>query len=199
MIIFVTNRKLCQDDFFQRIEQLAKGKPDAIMLREKDLSLQEYEKIARKTLEICKNYQVPLIINQNISIAAKLHLPIHLSMSNLRTQQKLLKSFKQVGASVHSVAEAEEAAAMGASYIIAGHIFLTDCKKGIPPIGLPFLKEICNAVTIPVFAIGGITKERIKDVVETGATGCCIMSEAMTTKDPTELAVHINKRNSLFT
>lgn len=70
MLICVTNRKLCHDDFLQRIRQLAKEKPHAIMLREKDLPLENYEALAIKVNEICEEYQVPLIINQNISIAA---------------------------------------------------------------------------------------------------------------------------------
>ena len=68
MLIFVTNRKLCKDDFLNRIHQLAKGKPNAIMLREKDKSLEEYEELAMKINNICEVHQVPLIINQNISV-----------------------------------------------------------------------------------------------------------------------------------
>ena len=59
MVIYVTNRKLCKRDFLQQIEQLAKGKPHAIMLREKDLPLDEYEALARKVDSICQKYDVP--------------------------------------------------------------------------------------------------------------------------------------------
>lgn len=188
MLICVTNRTLCPDDFLHRIDQLAKGKPAAIMLREKDLNLIEYESLAVKVKAICEINQVPLIINQNMTVAEKLKVPnIHFSMPNLRKYQNDLRTFTHVGASVHSVTEAIEAEALGASYLLAGHIFATDCKKGVPPRGLPFLKELCSSVSIPVFAIGGITKNHVKEIVLTGAKGIGIMSEAMTCPNPSEL------------
>jgi len=158
------------------------------MLREKDLSIQEYEYLAIRIKEICDVNQVPLIINQNIGIAAKMKLSnIHLSMSDLRTYKNEIHQFVHIGASVHSILEAKEAQELGASCLIAGHIFSTDCKKGVPPKGLSFLKEVCDSVTIPVFAIGGITKGKVKDVTMAGAKGICVMTEAMTCLNPVEL------------
>ena len=94
MVIYVTNRKLCKHDFLQQIEQLAKGKPHAIMLREKDLPLDEYEALARKIDSICQKYDVPVIINQNISVAEKLKIGIiQLSMPNLRKYQWEIYNF----------------------------------------------------------------------------------------------------------
>jgi len=108
-------------------------------------------------------------------------------MDDLRKFKKEIKEFEEIGASVHSVNEAKEAEKLGATYLIAGHIFLTDCKKGVPPKGLSFLKEVCDSVKIPVFAIGGITKEQLENVLNTGAKGVCVMSEAMTCLNPIEL------------
>lgn len=187
MLICVTNRTICQGDYLDRIKQLAQGKPYAIMLREKDLSLNDYEELAGKVKELCDLYSTPLIINQHITTAAKLKLTkIHLSMSDLRLYQRQAREFR-FGASVHSVPEAKEAQGLGASYVIAGHIFSTDCKKGVPPKGLSFLKEVCASVTIPVFAIGGITKDNVKDITKTGAKGICVMSESMTCPNPVNL------------
>ncbi|OPX86807.1 MAG: Regulatory protein TenI [Pelotomaculum sp. PtaB.Bin104] len=189
MLICVTNRKLCRDDFFDRIEQIAKGKPHAIMLREKDLSIPEYSSMAKRIYEICVKNQVTLIINQNLEAAAEMKCPyIHLSMPDLRKYKQEIKHFSQVSASVHSVSEAREAQALGATYLIAGHIFPTECKKGVPPRGLSFLKKVCNSVEIPVFAIGGITSAKVKVVTQAGAKGVCVMSEAMTCLKPDELA-----------
>jgi thiamine-phosphate pyrophosphorylase len=189
MLILVTNRKLCKDNFLQRIQALVEGKPDAIMLREKDLALEDFEVLTKKVKNVCEEAQVPLIINRNITAAAKLKLAnIHLSISDLRKHQNDLLPFKNIGASVHSVSEAVEAEKLGATYLVAGHVFSTDCKKGVPPRGLPFLKEVCDSVRIPVFAIGGITKDHVRDVLETGAKGMSIMSEAMTCQNPSELA-----------
>ena len=77
--------------------------------------------------------------------------------------------------------EAEEAQKLSATYLTAGHIYTTDCKKGLPPRGIDFLKEVCGAVTIPVYAIGGIHAGtgQIQEVIKCGASGGCIMSEMM--------------------
>ena len=189
MVIYVTNRKLCKHDFLQQIEQLAKGKPHAIMLREKGLPLDEYEALARKIDSICQKYDVPVIINQNISVAEKLKIRmVQLSMPNLRKISGDLQRFDQIGASIHSIEEATEAITLGATYLIAGHVFSTDSKKGVPPRGLSFLKQVCDAVPIPVFAIGGIKRNDVNDIKASGAKGVCIMSEAMTCETPAELA-----------
>lgn len=88
---------------------------------------------------------------------------------------------KKIGCSIHSVEEAVEAQKLGASYITAGHIYATDCKKGLAPRGLEFLKEVCDSVTIPVYAIGGIDVDgtRRDEVKMCGAAGSCIMSGMM--------------------
>lgn len=77
--------------------------------------------------------------------------------------------------------EAIEAQKIGATYISAGHIFATDCKKDLPPRGLEFLKEVCNSVTIPVYAIGGIKLSDVQmdEIIKCGAKGGCIMSGMM--------------------
>lgn len=86
-----------------------------------------------------------------------------------------------IGCSVHSVEEAIEAKRLGAAYITAGHIYATDCKKGLAPRGLGFLKDVCQSVSIPVYAIGGIGIDdgRRQEVKEYGAQGSCIMSAMM--------------------
>ncbi|KAA9022582.1 thiamine phosphate synthase [Niallia endozanthoxylica] len=189
MLILVTNRKLCKQDFLAQIDQLAKGKPHSIMLREKDLELDEYEALAIQVNDICKHHNVPLIINQNISVANKLRLTnIQLSMENLRKYQCELQSFNRIGASVHSAEEAKEAVSLGATHLIAGHVFSTDSKKRVPPRGISFLKDVCDSVNIPVFAIGGIKRYHVKEILATGAKGYCIMSEAMTSPHPVRLA-----------
>lgn len=189
MLIYVTNRQLCKDDFFKRVNQLAQGKPYGIMLREKDLSVPAYEDLAVKVKAICDLNQVALIINGNIETAEKLEIPnIHLSMADLRVNRHKVHLFNHVGVSVHSVPEAREALKLGASCLVAGHIFSTSCKKGVPPRGLAFLKEVCDSVPIPVFAIGGITRDKAKDLTNAGAKGICMMSEAMTSLEPSGLA-----------
>jgi thiamine-phosphate pyrophosphorylase len=189
MLICISNRKLCKDDFLNQIDKLTKGQPHAVMLREKDLNPEEYEALAKAVKTICDSHHVDLIINQNIETAALLKVErVQLSMENLRKLGDQILAFKAVGASVHSVEQAEEAQRLGASYLIAGHVFPTDCKKGMPARGLRFLKAVCDAVTIPVFAIGGISEGNYKMALIAGAKGVCVMSEAMTCDQPETLA-----------
>ncbi|MBQ1518925.1 MAG: thiamine phosphate synthase, partial [Ruminococcus sp.] len=105
---------------------------------------------------------------------------IHLPLPVLRQASGEDKAkFRMIGCSCHSPEEAREAESLGAGYITAGHVFATDCKKGLPPRGLEFLRQVCSTVDVPVYAIGGISAENIEDVRKAGAAGGCIMSGLM--------------------
>lgn len=184
MLICVTHRLLCPDDFLTRLERIAAQHPYAIVLREKDLSENDYEALARDCLAICKHHGVPLNINTQIDIARRIgcdgiHLPFHLLMQH----KDDLHDFARIGVSLHSPEEAAQLTATPATYVQAGHVFPTDCKAGIPPRGLSFLRSVCQATPLPVFGIGGITAARYPAVQETGAAGACIMSGLMTCKN----------------
>lgn len=102
-------------------------------------------------------------------------------ISQLRrhSDRQMLAQIPQIGVSVHSPKEAREAERLGASYVTAGHIFATDCKKGVPPRSMDFLKQVCDSVRIPVYAIGGINGENVALIRNTKASGACMMSEYM--------------------
>lgn len=180
-ILCVTNRSLCKGDFLQRIEEIAANHPKGIILREKDLSEKAYQELAEKVFDLCEKYHVPCILHSFANVAIELgieniHLPLHILRElDEETKQK----FKTIGASCHSVEEAREAAGLGCTYITAGHIFVTDCKKGLAPRGLEFLQSVCNSVSIPVYGIGGISGENITSVRKAGAAGACVMSGLM--------------------
>lgn len=184
-LICVTNRALCQEVFLTRIERLAKAHPAAILLREKDLTTAAYTQLARKVLCICKKHDTPCILHNYATVAQELHHPaLHLPLPVLRSLSETERhSYQILGASCHSIEDAKEAAALGCTYVTAGHIFDTDCKKGLPGRGLTFLREVCTSVSIPVYAIGGICPENLASVKAAGAAGACIMSLAMTCED----------------
>ena len=178
-VIAVSNRHLCKRPFLEQIKIVCEWHPKALILREKDLTEAEYE-------------QVPCILHNFWQIAVKLNSnQIHLPLPVLRqlVNQAVIQeknqgsgTFYQIGTSVHSVEEAVEAEKLGASYLVAGHIYATDCKKGVPPRGIGFLKEVCDAVRLPVYGIGGIhfEPEQWRELVRAGAKGGCIMSGMMT-------------------
>ena len=190
-VIAVSNRHLCKRPFLEQIKIVCEWHPKALILREKDLTEAEYEQLAGQVMKICETYKVPCILHNFWQIAVKLNSnQIHLPLPVLRqlVNQAVIHeknqgsgTFYQIGTSVHSVEEAVEAEKLGASYLVAGHIYATDCKKGLQPRGLDFLRQVCAAVDLPVYAIGGIKFDETQwmSLKECGAAGGCIMSGMM--------------------
>ena len=159
-LICVTSRALCPSPFLPRLEAIARAGAGAILLREKDLSPEEYAALALG--------------------ADALHLP----MPALRGLDGAVRArFSRLGASCHSLEEAREAQALGCTYLTLGHIFPTSCKPGVPPRGVELLRQVCRAVPLPVYAIGGISPELFPAVLQAGAAGACVMSGPMTCPD----------------
>jgi thiamine-phosphate diphosphorylase len=180
MLICVTARRLCREDFLTRVERLAAAGVDAIMLREKDLIEPEYTRLAEQVKRVCEPYPVRLIVNTHVRTARELGIAsVHLPMGALPQNRGELADFAMVSTSVHSPQEAVQAEKWGVDSINAGHIFPTDCKRGLPPRGLEFLRQVCGAVQVPVYAIGGIQEDRVQQVLQAGASGVCVMSQWM--------------------
>ena len=152
-----------------------------VILREKDMSEEEYSVIAKEAAAICSRYNVPLAVNSFWRTASELgikriHLPLHI-LREMSDEDKA--EFEIIGTSCHSVNDAEEAVSLGAKYIIAGHIFETDCKKGLAGRGTGFLRDVCQAAELPVYAIGGISADNAAECIKAGAEGICLMSGFM--------------------
>ena len=194
----ISNRKLCENEnlekqiekFFSAYEKkiiLKNFEIVALTLREKDLDKNEYLKLIEKVYPICQKYKINLILHQNydLNLDDKYNIEgIHLSYSifkslNQNIKAELIKKYKRIGVSVHSLNEAKEVESLGASYVVAGHIFETDCKKGLEPRGLKFIKDLSSALSIPIFAIGGIDEKNSLSVIDSGAFGVCMMSSIM--------------------
>lgn len=179
--IAVTASKLAQLPLPEQIRKVAKlHKIDMLILREKELTEEEYEALALEVLEACKEEGIPCVLHSFVQVAEKLGVKkIHLPLDRLKKEQKNLSFFDTIGVSVHSSEEAKEAYHLGATYLTAGHVFETDCKKGLPGRGLGFLQEVCQAVPIPVYGIGGIDDDNTEQVKKAGAAGECRMSYYM--------------------
>ena len=194
----ITNRKLCENENLERqIEKIFSAYKKkiflenfeivALTLREKDLYKNEYLNLVKKIYPICKKYRIDLILHQNynLNLDKKYKIEgIHLSYDNFKSLNKniregLIKKYKRIGISIHSIDEAKEVENLGATYVVAGHIFETDCKKDLEPRGLNFIKELSSILTIPIFAIGGINEENSNLVLNSGAFGVCMMSSLM--------------------
>ncbi len=179
-LIAITNRTLCKGNFLGQIELLAKAGVDAVVLREKDLTEKEYESLAKKVYAVCQKYGIDCILHQNVAVAKRMGVKkIHLSLPLAQKYQNELDWFDTVGVSTHSLEQIEEAQKCGADYVFFGHVFATDCKKGVSPRGTGQLQEMCSAAKVPVYAIGGITPENVDQAVHAGASGVCMMSYGM--------------------
>lgn len=194
----ISNRKLCENEnlekqiekifsTYQRKIILENFEIVALTLREKDLYKNEYLKLVEKIYPICQKYRIDLILHQNYDLGLDnkynikgLHLSYNTFKSlNKNIREELIKKYKKIGVSIHSIDEAKEAENLGATYIVAGHIFKTDCKKDLEPRGLEFIQELSSALIIPIFAIGGINQENSHLVINNGAFSVCMMSSLM--------------------
>lgn len=184
-LIVVTNRQLCQGDFLQQLKKVVTLKPASLILREKDLAEAEYCALAKTVLEICQSDNVPMFLHSHLELAKYMkvqgvHLPYGYFVENLEQVHKLQAEKKLlVSVSCHSKEEALADACNGADQIVLGTIFATDCKPGKIGAGLEFLREVCDACPMPVYAIGGINSERLPAVLQVGAAGGCMMSGFM--------------------
>lgn len=185
MVIAVTNRKLCADNFILRVRKILSAEPFEVILREKDLSDDEYCQLAKDIVTDNNEYKKVLALNRP-AVAFELGIEnVHLTMRHILEHGRP-SYIKRVGVSVHSVDEAVTAQNSGVDYLIAGHIYETDCKKDLPPRGIEFFKNVCSLVDIPVFAIGGISERNFREPLENGGAGVCLMSEFMKCKTPYE-------------
>lgn len=203
-IIAVTDRKLCKTDFLAQVKKIAGLPIRGIILREKDLTKEEYRKLAAAVLEYISeaHCMTTLIIHSHTDIwkelvsgfggGVGLHLPYTLVRGQGRKGTEELIDFGMrntgekgfmFGTSIHAPGEAKDAQELGFNYFLAGHVFETDCKRGLPGRGTDFVRQVCAEVTVPVYAIGGISEENAKEVRKAGASGVCQMSGVMKKED----------------
>ena len=191
-ILAITNRQLCREDFLVRLEKLAAANIEAIILREKDLSPSAYEELARQILPLCQRHNRLCILHSYPDIARKLQWPhVHLPLPLLRKNPEEKNGWQTLGISVHSISEAQEAVALGATYLTAGHVFATDCKKGLAPRGLDFLQQVCGQTDIPIYALGGITPQTVRNLRGLSIAGVACMSGLMICDDPNQYATDL--------
>ena len=185
-LIAVTDSASCPRPLPEQIERLAKLtelRPRAVILRAKALDKAAYRTLALQAQQSCEVAGIPLILHSDWQLARELGISmLHLPLAFLRQISEYERAyFTWLSTSVHSVGEAQEAQALGATVLIAGHIYTTQCKAGLAPRGLGFLQNVCSAVNLPVYAIGGISFDAAQHakLLANGARGACVMSAYM--------------------
>lgn len=185
-LIAVTDSTSCPRPLAEQIERLTKLtelRPQAVILRAKALDKAAYRTLALQAQQSCEAAGIPLILHSDWQLARELGINmLHLPLALLRQISEYERAyFTWLSTSVHSVGEAQEAQALGATVLIAGHIYTTQCKAGLAPRGLGFLQSVCSAVNLPVYAIGGISFDAAQhaELQANGARGACVMSAYM--------------------
>lgn len=185
-LIAVTDSASCPRPLAEQIERLTKLtelRPQAVILRAKALDKAAYRTLALQAQQSCEAAGIPLILHSDWQLARELGISmLHLPLALLRQISEYERAyFTWLSTSVHSVGEAQEAQALGATVLIAGHIYTTQCKAGLAPRGLSFLQAVCSAVNLPVYAIGGISFDASQhaELQANGARGACVMSAYM--------------------
>lgn len=176
----VTDRAwLKGESLLQSVEKAILGGVTMVQLREKDLDYSLFLQSAKELKELCKKYNVPLIINDNLDIALESGADgIHIGQSDMELKNVVEKTKGNmiVGVSVRTLEEAIIAEKNGASYLGVGAVFSTSTKLDAKIVDHNTVKEICENVNIPVVAIGGINKNNIKDLSGLGLDGVALVS-----------------------
>ena len=185
-LIAVTDSATCSRPLTEQIDRLAKLtelRPQAVILRAKSLDKAAYRALALQAQQSCEAAGIALILHSDWQLARELGIQnLHLPLALLRQLPTYERAhFPWLSTSVHSVEEAIEAQTLGATVLIAGHIYTTQCKAGLAPRGLGFLQAVYSAVNLPVYAIGGIGFDAAQhaELKVNGARGACVMSAYM--------------------
>ena len=171
------------------VKEVLKNGATFLQIREKDLSEADFEVEANKLQDICKEYQAPYVVNDNVEIALKIGADgVHVGQSDIkgRDLRAMIGEGKILGISAGTVEEAIAAEKAGADYIGVGAVFGTSTKKNARNMTMDRLKEIVEAVNIPVVAIGGINSQNISELSGSKVDGVAVVSAIFAAENPGE-------------
>ena len=187
-LYFITDSSnYTEEEFLCRVEKALQGGVTLLQLREKDKTTREYIELAEKVHNLTQKYNVPLIIDDRVDVALAVDAEgVHVGQSDMPvvTARKLMGKDKIVGATTKTVEQASKAYSQGADYLGVGAIYKTTTKVKTVLTSTETLKDICNAVPIPVNAIGGLNKDNIDILAGIPISGICFVSAIMKADNP---------------
>lgn len=197
LLYAVTDRRWSEGTtLYEQVEQALQGGVSTLQLREKNLSDEEFLKEAMEIKELCKKYNVPLIINDNVDVAIKCGVDgVHVGQEDMEASKVREKVGRDmiIGVSAHNVEEARRAVSNGADYLGVGAVFSTSTKDDVDVLSKETLKEICLAVDVPVVAIGGINQDNIVELKGTGVDGVAVVSAIFSSENIVESCKKLRK------
>lgn len=187
LLYAVTDRSwLKGQSLYHQVEEAIKGGATMIQLREKELKEDQFFKEAVEIQKLCRRYQIPFLINDNVELAQKIQADgVHVGQSDMEALdvRKKLGDTAIIGVSARTVEEAVRAFSHGADYLGVGAVFPTGTKTDAEDVDEQTLKEICQAVDIPVVAIGGIGADNILTLKGSGICGVAVVSAVFGAED----------------
>lgn len=195
MYFITDSTNYSEEEFLRRVEEACKGGVTLIQLREKERNTREYLALAEKVHEITQRYDIPLIIDDRVDIALAVNAEgVHVGQSDMPVAvARRLMGDKIVGATAKTVPQALEAYEQGADYLGVGAIYPTTTKVKTVLTNVDTLKEIAKAVPIKVNAIGGLNKDNIHVLKNSGIDGICAVSAIMKADDPKTAAKELRE------
>lgn len=194
----VTDRSWLGDSsLYDQVESAIEGGATFIQLREKNLDEADFLSEAKEIQKLCREYKVPFVINDNVEIAAQIDADgVHVGQSDMEAGdvRKRLGPDKIIGVSAQTVEQALKAQEHGADYLGVGAVFPTGSKADATEVSHQTLKEICEAVDIPVIAIGGITKENVSELKGSGICGIAVISAIFAQKDIRKASAELKQK-----
>lgn len=171
---------------YEQVEEALKGGATFIQLREKELDEESFLKEAFEIKELCRMYNVPFVINDNVDIAVKANADgIHIGQKDMEASyvRSVIGEGKILGVSAQTVEQAILAEKMGADYLGVGAVFSTGSKADADDVSHETLKAICESVSIPVVAIGGIGAGNVSKLENSGISGIAVISAIFAAED----------------
>lgn len=187
-LYLITDRNFFRDlpSFFVAIEEALKGGLKALQLREKDLETRELLKLAFRLREMTSRYGARLFVNDRVDVALAAGADgVHLGENGMPAfaARKVAGKRMLIGVSTHGVRRAMEAEKEGADFVTLGPVFETPSKVRYgKPLGLDVLRKAADVLSVPIFAIGGISGERVEEVMRAGSRGVALISAVLASK-----------------
>lgn len=198
LLYAVTDRSwLGKETIYQQVEKALKGGVTFLQLREKDLDEDKFMEEAFKIKELCREYNVPFVLNDNVELAKKTDADgVHVGQKDMEAGnvREILGPDKIIGVSARTVEQAEAAVAGGADYVSVGAVFGTTTKEDAVKVSPEVVKEIADAVDVPVISIGGITEDNVELLKGTGIAGVAVISGIFAKDDIEKSTADLKKK-----
>lgn len=201
LLYAVTDRRWLKEGetLYQQVEKAIDGGTTFVQLREKELAEDLFLAEAKEIKKLCQERHVPFVINDSVDIALAMDADgVHVGQSDMEAGDVRAKlgPDKIIGVSAQTVEQAKLAEQHGADYLGVGAVFATGSKDDAVEVGPQTLKDICQAVSIPVIAIGGISRENVSELAGSGICGIAVISAIFAQEDVEAAARELHDRTA---